>query len=195
MANIVLDLDDTLMSTASHLLTALNRLTGQVHSPQTLWSYDLSSIYLLPPDVIQECFREQKSLEHVEWSGDQSVWNAHVWRWSEAGHQVIYCTARGWHPEAESITTHHLIREGETPVELVIVPHGVSKIEALSQRGIKPHVFADDLYANVIDAHHAGARSILFGQPWNHLNVWGNRVLNQQELVEAVDAALEARTG
>lgn len=195
MANIVFDLDDTLMSTARLLVAALNSLTGQAHNHNTLYSYDLSSVYLLPTDVIQDCFRDQKSLEQVEWSGDQTVWNSHVWRWSEQGHNVVYCTARGWHPDAAAITDQHLMRVGETPCEVVIVPHGESKITALAHRGINPHVFVDDVYSHVIEAHHAGARSILFGQPWNHLNIWGNRVLSQQELVEAVDAALDARTG
>lgn len=195
MANIICDLDDTLMTTAPLMVAALNSLTGQSHNHQTLYSYDLPNVYTLPSDVIQDRFVEQQVLERAQWTGDQKLWNAAVWNWAVQDHRVIYCTARGWHPGAWQETMKHLCAVGETPCDLVIVNHGEDKTEALLRQGIKPHVFLDDSYDHMMSAHKAGARSILFGQSWNHLKIWGNRVLNQHEAIQAIDAALAARMG
>lgn len=192
MANIICGLDNTLMTTAPLMVAQLNSLTGQAHNHQTLYSYNLPNVYALPFDVIQDCFVKQQVLEHAQWTGDQKVWNAAVWNWLANGHQVVYCTARGWHPNAHAITLKHTCAVGEIPVELLVV-NGEDKTQALLRQGIKPHVFLDDNYDHVVSAHKAGARSILFGQAWNYLKIWGNRVLDQHEAIQAISAALAAR--
>lgn len=195
MANIVVDLDDTLMDFVVHACHALNKHTSIKRDPQTLWTYDLGALYSLPHTTVHEVMLERKVLESATWSDSQAEWNRHVWRWSADGHQVVYCTARGWHPEAEAITNQHIMAAGEVPVSLVICDYNQSKVEALAKANIVPHIFVDDQYAHVVEMSKRGAATLLVSKPWNHLNVWGGRVLDQLDIVTSINQLLNDRLG
>jgi hypothetical protein len=193
VANIVVDLDDTLMDFVVHAIHALNKHTSIQRDPQTLWTYDLGLLYSLPHSTIHQVMLERCVLESANWSDSQVEWNHNVWRWSAEGHQVIYCTARGWHPEAEAITTQQTCAAGEVPVKFVICDYAQSKADALAAAKIVPHIFVDDQYKHVVELSKRGAKTLLVSRPWNYMNIWGGRVLDQLDIVTSINQLLNER--
>jgi 5'(3')-deoxyribonucleotidase len=191
--NLVFDLDDTLIEATKEIVAALNRVTGKAMNHQFLWNNDLSAVYERPMDEIQTLMVEHLCLERSVWSDTQLSWNHAVWRWAEAGHNVFYCTARDWHPDAKAITDRHLAAAGETPGTAVIVPYGVLKTEFLLNNNIRPDIMVDDSFEQVVNAATNGCTSLLFSRPWNNLKTWGNRVCNQAEIIQMVDAKIVER--
>lgn len=195
MSNIIVDIDDTLMRVAHHLIAPLNALTGKTWTEQNLWSFALDDVYGMTAPEIQKVWLDDKSLERATWMGDQQEWLRATTRWITQGHNLYYCSARMWHPEARELTVKHLEQEGFHSYRLYLVAPGLSKTEILLDNGIKPDVFADDHYGHVLEASKAGAQSIMYSQPWNFQRVWGNRVNTQDELIAGIDTALAQVNG
>ena len=195
MSNIIVDIDDTLMRVAHHLIEPLNSLTGKTWAEHNLWSFALDQVYDTPTHTIQQIWLKDKSLEKATWLGEQQDWLHAASRWTADGHTLIYCSARMWHPDAEQLTVQHLEQKGRHSYRLYLLAPGLSKVELLMNQGIKPDVFADDHYGHVVEASKAGAQALLYSQPWNFQNVWGNRVNTQDELIAGIDTALAQVNG
>jgi uncharacterized HAD superfamily protein len=195
VSNIVVDIDDTLMRVAHHLLEPLNALTGKTWTEHNLWSFALDTVYDTPAHDIQQIWLKDKSLERATWLGDQMAWLHAASRWIADGHNLIYCSARMWHPDAENLTVRQLESKGRHSYKLYLLAPGLSKTELLLNQGIKPDVFADDHYGHVVEASKAGAQSLLYSQPWNFQHIWGNRVNTQDELIAGIDTALAQVNG
>lgn len=195
MSNIIVDIDDTLMRVAHHLLEPLNARTGKTWTEQNLWSFALDTVYDMPAREIQKIWLEDRSLERATWLGNKQDWLHATTRWLTQGHRLYYCSARMWHPDAEELTVKQLEEGGRHSYKLLLIAPGLSKLDLIRDQGIKPDVYADDHYGHVMDASKAGAQSILYSQPWNFQNVWGNRVNTQDELIAGIDSALEQVNG
>lgn len=193
--NLVFDLDDTLLDTYPLLIAALNAHTGQDLCPHTQWSYDLPRLYSMSMADIQAVFVRAQVLENAQWLGNAREFNAAVWRWADAGHQVYFCTARGWHSAATKVSTASISHAGQIPHELVVVQYHDNKAQILQDLGIKPDVFVDDNYRQVVNANAVGATSWLYRRRWNFMDIWGNSVDNQLDLVQAVDHSIVQRQG
>jgi hypothetical protein len=195
--NLVFDLDDTLLDTLPGMVAALNTATGKDYDASTMTTYDLPSLYGIDPVEVQRIIVAHRVLENVKWLEPHNVLRAAFWRWACEGHQIVFCTARAWHPNAHEVTDSNLTANGDFPCEVVIVNHGDGyvKADALIARGLAPHVFVDDNYRQVVGAHKAGATSWLRRRRHNTLNLWGNTIYAQEGIVTAVDRSIESRRG
>ncbi len=195
--NLVFDLDDTLLNTYPLMVAALNNHTGKDYPPHTLSTYNLPELYSIPQRKVQEVIVQAKILERVDWLENPTIFGQAAERWVSEGHQVVFCTARAWHPNAEQVSRKTLDGAGTFPYQLVIVNHGdgAVKAQALNACNIQPHVFVDDNYSQVVGAHRAGATSWLYRQRHNYLHIWGNSVHDHAGLIAAVDTSIAARLG
>lgn len=190
--NIVFDFDDTLVNLQPLLVAALNAATGQQHSAESQWTYNLSIMYNMPVTDVWDVLRSAKVLENVQWLIDPFVFQRAVWNWAADGHNIFVCTSRGWHPDALALTDATLAHAGELPVEVIVTEYGTSKADALAARGIRPDVAVDDLLHNVKAFNAAGAHAWLLRRRWNYLDVWGNSITSPDGIIAAVDSSLGA---
>jgi len=89
----------------------------------------------------------------------------------EAGADVVLITARGYHPEVESVTVEWLERHGMHFDDLIVVPEGQSKGEVARRRYPKGfEVMIDDNAGNLdsMKSHGLVQNTILVDKPWNH---------------------------
>lgn len=87
-----------------------------------------------------------------------------------SGHQLVMITSRGYHPDAYAITMGWLKLHGIPCDELIVVPEGMTKPEAVALK--YPNGFSymiDDYQKNLADMKAAGMvqRTVLVDKPWN----------------------------
>lgn len=188
---VVFDLDDTLANLREHLMASLNRRTGrEVH--WTEWRrYELVGVYGASVEQILAWVLEDRVLEAatLEPHAREAVASAR-----RAGYRVAVVTARGWHPQGETITRRWLDRHGIHLDALHLVPAFGSKAGVLARLGPVEH-FVDD---------HAGhlhpARALptvrathLLDRPWNRDDTTLNRLHGLDEVVRLLEREHAAR--
>lgn len=175
MLTIVLDLDDTLVSSAPAQLECINQAYGTAFTHQDFedagWHWlDLLDRATVPlgheasASDLRQAFLTGQLLEKSRFdSGCPEVWLNQFRAWQTVGHKIIICTARGWHPSAVYVT-QNLLKELNLYCEVVVVAHdGLPKILKLHSMGIYPDLMVDDSPSEIRGAMKAGVPLIV----WN----------------------------
>lgn len=166
-ATIVLDLDDTLVSSAFRQLECVLQSidpeglkSREEHLTRFQKECDCHWLAFsgMTASQLQACFLEHKLLERSEWDKPYifQAWLDAIAEWRSVGHKVIICTARAWHPDARQLTMQ-LLGPIAQMVSLIIVPHDhhASKVERLRVGGYSPAIFVDDNPKEIDSAQNA----------------------------------------
>jgi 5'(3')-deoxyribonucleotidase len=181
---VVFDLDDTLANLRGHLMGMLNRRTGRTVHWRDWRRYELVSVYDRSVEQILAWVLEDRVLEAatLEPHAREAVEAARA-----AGYRVAVVTARGWHPQGESITRAWLRRHRLKVDALHLVPAFGSKAEVLARLG-PVRLFVDDHAGHLYPARSVPTvREIqLVDRPWNREDRSLRRIRGLDELVRAL---------
>jgi hypothetical protein len=182
----VVDIDDTLLDSAPVFVSALNAATGLSYGVEHLWTYDLARLYNLSVSEVHEVFVSASCLEQTAWLPTKAAWSDFSKQFVDSGHQLVYCTQRGWHPHGAEITVAAL----DGCAGLVhSIPFDVSKLDWLESNGYRPDVFVDDNFAYVTGASKRfNSYALLSSRTWNFMNTWGLRTDSTASIVNHITA-------
>lgn len=189
MSLLVIDVDDTLTNSAPSFLASLDRRSRFNGDYERVFNFDLRHTY---PDLtiedMHQAWIEDKVLESVPWYGDKEAWIKLSQRLGSAGHDIVYCTSRGWHPDAHAITADSLKGAHGT---VVVTPVFDTKAAVMSAMGLTPDLYIDDNFHNVMSMYKAfGCLSVLMYRPWNYLELWANRIDSPEGLHQVIEKRL-----
>lgn len=162
-----IDVDDVLGALSSVLAPELNRISGKELEVSQWHTFNCEELYGIGQDALLNCIIENDLLTVMAPVPGASE---SMQRLQEAGKRLVLVTARGYHPQALSVTeqwlnTHHIPFD-----DLIIVPEGMSKgqcTQALYPKGFA--LMVDDHATNLDSMNDAkmADRTILIDRPWN----------------------------
>jgi uncharacterized HAD superfamily protein len=164
MKNIIFDLDDTLGNLSSPMMNALNLATGKDFTRNDSTSYFITDLYDISLEEFYEILTDFKVIENVvPLAGSREVLE-HAMK----DHTVHIVTARGWHPDALSIT-EQWFKQHDLPYHHIRICNALqSKIDCIA--GIENIVLAvDDRGSHCVefDSYDKIAKVLMMNQPWN----------------------------
>lgn len=161
----IVDLDDTVLDFANSIRKSLNYHFRKNFKLEELKSFNLCNLYgitleqfygtIVKDSLIEIAAPNPGAAEALDYLADT--------------HEIVLCTSRGYHPEAEYLTRKSLIKHGIGFDRLIIVPEGVRKSEAYEQLRIPcAAVVFDDATHNISDLLlGSAAEAWIPEQPWN----------------------------
>lgn len=171
MATIVLDIDDTMVPSLDVQIHCISQEHGKTYSVEDLRAVDYHWLKFsnMTADQLQEVFIRRQLLERVKfYEQARPMWEVCIADWKAAGHEVLFCTARDWHPNALEITKNLLGTAiwMRAPIFLVPHDHSRSKVERLHDIGVHPDVFVDDNPREIKAAADVGVPVVLRNNPF-----------------------------
>lgn len=161
------DIDDVLGHLGESLNASLNAMTGR-SVPFHHWShFRFFEFYGIEIEQFLSRIIDEKLLTEMPPCAGAQRALASI---REAGSDVVLITARGYHPQAESVTLEWLERHGMHFDDLIIVPEGQSKGEIAQKRYPKGFAVMIDDNANNLDSMKSFGlvqMTVLVDQPWN----------------------------
>lgn len=162
-----IDIDDVQGNLSQVLNPALNKRFEKDIPLSGWYTFNLASLYGITLEQFLQTVIEERLLERtIPYPGVKEV----LRRIKAAGHGVVHLTSRGYHPNGFQLTETWLNQNDLYADNLVIVPEGMSKAEAVADR--YPWGFAvmvDDYPPNLDKMVEAGLVEVtyLIDKPWN----------------------------
>lgn len=175
---IILDLDDVLANLRESLCQTLGQAAGSRLHWRDWRHYDLRQHYPEIADRLEPLLIATRTLESCQPEPGAATATQAL---GSLGFKVLIITARGWHPQGETLTRAWLKDHGIYHDELAVVPLGSNKLAALSPT----HAVAlavDDHPSHVVQYRQAGIPALLMDRPWN-ATFPGERIYSLDALV------------
>lgn len=185
---IVFDLDDVLANLRESLYRTLSRATGVDLHWRDWTHYDLRRHYDVGDDWLEDILIAERTMEVCQPEPGAAETTRLL---IELGFELVIVTARGWHPQAETLTREWLETHRIAYDELLIVPLGADKLAALTDYD---HIAlaVDDHPHNTFRYQQAGIPTLLMDRPWN-ADAAGERIYSLDVVVTRAVAARRAK--
>jgi uncharacterized HAD superfamily protein len=171
-----IDIDDVMGSLSNVMNPVLNRLFGK-EIPLSGWiTFNITSLYDITLDQFLGAIIEEKLLQAIiPYPGVSEA----LKRIKASGRNVVPVTSRGYHPDGLAITERWMNQHDLYRDDLIVVPEGLSKAQAVADRypnGFE--IMVDDYPPNLDKMRDAGLveKTYLIDKPWNQDRldfVWG----------------------
>jgi hypothetical protein len=162
---VAFDLDEVILNLRDGCHAALaRRLGGYPHWSQWTDFLHMEKRGVLVKQfldmIVEECILETATIE-------PGAWEAINWI-RDLGFRTAVVTARGYHPRGEQITNDWLEQHDIVMDEVVVVPFGKTKVDALRDLG-DVAAYIDDHADHIAALHGAGVGGmlVLHDRPWN----------------------------
>lgn len=162
-----IDVDDVLGALSTVLAPELNRISGKTLEVSQWHTFNCERLYGIKPDALLNCIIEKNLLSVMApVPGAPEA----MQRLRDCGKKLVLVTARGYHPQAQSVTEQWLYQHRIPFDDLIIVPEGMSKgqcTQAMYPKGFS--LMVDDHPVNLDSMNQMNMvdRTILIDQPWN----------------------------
>ena len=162
-----IDVDDVLGNLSDVMNPVLNRRFNK-QIPVEAWStFDISGLYGITVEQFLEVIIEEKILEQMRpYPGVKEA----LRRIKTSGRDAVLVTSRGYHPTGQALTERWLNQDDLYCDDLIIVPEGLSKAQAVVGRypdGFE--IMVDDYPPNLDKMKAAGLVDTVYliDKPWN----------------------------
>lgn len=161
----IVDLDDTVFDFTNSIRKSLNYHFRKNFNLEDLKYFDMCTLYGITLDQFYKTIIKDSLIE----ISAPNPGAAEALDYLADTHEIIICTARGYHPEGEYLTRKSLIKHGIGFDRLIVTPEGVRKSEAYEQLRIPcADVAFDDVVHNIADFLKGTAKEAWIpAQPWN----------------------------
>lgn len=176
---ILLDLDDVLANLRESLYRTLRVATGIDLHWRDWAHYDLRQHYAIDEVRLNKVLIAEQALEACEPEQGAAVMTRML---SELGFQIVIITARGWHPQARSVTCSWLAANAIYYDHLTVIPLQGNKLDAVSSYS-NICLAVDDHPSHVLRYQAAGIPTLVMDRPWNS-GCSGDRVYSTAAVVE-----------
>ena len=176
---IVLDLDDVLANLRESLYRTLSVATGIDLHWRNWTHYDLRQHYAIDEVRLNEVLITKQALEACEPEHNAATTTHEL---VDLGFDIVIVTARGWHPQAESITRSWLAAHAIRYDHLAVVPLQGNKLDAIDTYS-NIWFAVDDHPSHVLRYQAAGIPTLVMDRPWN-VGCSGHRVFSTAAVVE-----------
>lgn len=167
LKHIICDLDDVLSHSANFIFIELNRLTGQSSTADEIRSFNLTTTF---PDLTDDMIN-QNMIDTNLISNVLPVAEAPhaLYLLRESGYKIHIATARGFHPDAHTLTAEWLTRNKMPYDSLTITPFRGNKLEHIGHHYYEYEYMIDDHLQNIEDARTSGKvlHPIVIDKGWN----------------------------
>jgi uncharacterized HAD superfamily protein len=162
-----IDIDDVLGSLSNVMNAVLNQRFNK-DIPVSEWSsFNIAHLYGITLETFLETIVKEKLLEKmIPYPGAKEA----LRRIKASGRDVVLVTSRGYHPEGLQVTDTWLNRGELYSDDLIIVPEGSSKAQAVAGRYPQGfEIMVDDYPPNLDKMKEAGLveKAYLIDKPWN----------------------------
>lgn len=162
-----IDIDDVLGNLSEVMNPVLNRRFNK-QIPIEAWStFEISGLYGITVEQFLEVIIEEKLLEKMRpYPGVKEA----LRRIKTSGRDVVLVTSRGYHPIGEELTEKWLNQDDLYSDDLIIVPEGLSKAQAVVGRYPEGfEIMVDDYPPNLDKMKEAGLVNTVYliDKPWN----------------------------
>jgi uncharacterized HAD superfamily protein len=176
MKRAIIDIDDTIAELVPLLVEVFNEMSGAKLTVNDWTSYNVYDIYGVPQKEYFEVCNQRQIMERCMpiCLAKETLDVLHYdMKW-----EILYLTARGWHPLGREITDEWLRRwEFPQPENLHVVGVNESKVNYLIDNEIYADLLADDNPKHVKDfINHSKELKLqlstifMIDQPWNKAN-------------------------
>lgn len=158
-----IDVDGTLADNLQAFVDVFNEKTGKQLTKTEVFDFDLSLVYGIPADEVDQVFHDNAERVFGEVPAMEGAREA-LELMKNAGVELYLVTARP--PNLRELTADWLKRHKIPYDRLIFDPH---KGEACRRHGLK--VFVDDHFDNAVGVARVGSKSVLVDAPHNrHLD-------------------------
>lgn len=166
MKRIIMDLDCVIGDIWGIALPHLNQYTGKNISFDEIKQYDIRSLFEIEFKDFFKVIRDNNILERMK-PYHRSA--SSIMSLKRDGYGIDIATARGYEPNAFSITESWLQRNKIHFDSLTIIQNGENKSDLMKEISDSYEMAIDDLPENLMDFGESGItkKLILIDQPWN----------------------------
>lgn len=171
----VLDLDETLWSTAPSYIAEINRMLGTNHSIEDVTQYDICAALNVAPEVFEKVLYSDafSRVEIFEYSLEflNSIKERKLNHLFGLHHAVVpniaLVSLRGFRPDGMAITSE-LVNRFSMPFDLMsMLPMTMSKLNYADEHLADVVCVVDDAPKNLMEFYEGGYQAIRAHSPWN----------------------------